>query len=211
MHKAVSLLSFLFFWFFAEAQHPGYSHVTDLNAFINQFSAASQKIQTIQSEFVQEKSLSMLSEKIVSKGKFWFKKDKMVRMEYTEPYQFLVIINKGNAFIRDGQKENKFSSGSNNLIKQITGLMLDCIQGTALRNPDFSVKLFENIPYFLVELTPKAATLKELFTHIDILIDKNDYSAAAIEMHELSGDNTSIHFNKRQINNPIPDALFHFI
>jgi hypothetical protein len=40
----------------------------------NKFATASQKINSVQSDFVQEKNLSMLSEKIVSKGKFWFKK-----------------------------------------------------------------------------------------------------------------------------------------
>ena len=42
----------------------------------------------------------MLSEKIISKGKFWFKKDNLVRLEYVQPYQYLMIINKNNIFIK---------------------------------------------------------------------------------------------------------------
>ena len=55
----------------------------------------------------------MLAEKITSKGKFWFKKESKVRMEYTQPYQYLMIINKDKVFVKDGQKENKISTKSN--------------------------------------------------------------------------------------------------
>ena len=70
----------------SDAQHAGYKPVTDMAAFKQDFTAASQKIQTIKSDFLQEKNLAMLSDKIVSKGKFWFKKNNLVRMEYQQPF-----------------------------------------------------------------------------------------------------------------------------
>ena len=57
----------------ARAQYPGYTQVADLAKFKTEFVTATQKTHTIKSNFIQEKNLSMLSEKIVSKGKFWFK------------------------------------------------------------------------------------------------------------------------------------------
>ncbi len=210
MPKPVIFLTLYFLWFSLHAQHPGYGPVGDLTLFNQQFSAASEKIHSVKSDFVQEKTLSMLSEKIVSKGKFWFKKDKLVRMEYEQPLPYLVIINNNKLFIREGQKENKISMGSSKLIKQINGLIIDCLQGTTLHNPDFSVKVFENNQDYLVELTPVGAQLKDILKQVDIKIDKKDYSATAIEMYELSGDNTLIHFYNREINISIPDALFSF-
>src|SRR5437868_8656775 len=82
------------------AQHTGYTPVTDTATFKQQFAAASQRVNSIKSDFVQEKNLSMLSEKITSRGKFWFKKDNMVRMEYSEPFQYLMILNKNDIYIR---------------------------------------------------------------------------------------------------------------
>ena len=210
MPKSVLYLTCCFLRFSLQAQHPGYGALTDLRVFNQQFSAASEKIHSVKSDFVQEKNLSMLSEKIVSKGKFWFKKDKLVRMEYEQPFPYLVIINNNKLFIKDGQKENKISAGSNKLLKQINELIIDCLQGTTLHNPDFRVKVFENNQDYLVELTPVGTQLKDLLKHIDIKIDKKDYSAAAIEMYELSGDSTLIHFYNREINISIPDALFSF-
>src|SRR6186997_1992031 len=81
-----------------KAQYAGYSPVADPAKFKTDFSAATQKTLSIKSDFVQEKNLAMLSEKIISKGKFWFKKESQVRMEYNQPYQYLMILNKDKVF-----------------------------------------------------------------------------------------------------------------
>ena len=94
MRKIIFFLFFLLGAISVNAQYPGYLPVADIVAFKAAFSAATQKASSIKSDFVQEKNLSMLSEKIISKGKFWFKKESLVRMEYTQPYQYLLIINK---------------------------------------------------------------------------------------------------------------------
>src|SRR4249920_3051842 len=94
MNRLVLLIVVLTAGCCAQAQqYIGYKLLTASNDFETKFAAASQKITTIKSDFVQEKELSMLSEKIISKGKFWFKKENAVRMEYTEPFQYLMIIN----------------------------------------------------------------------------------------------------------------------
>ena len=109
--------------FFCSAQYAGYSLVGDLAKFSSEFSSATQKTQSIRSNFTQEKNLSMLAEKIVSKGRFWFKKDNLVRMEYDQPFQYLMVINKDKVYVKDGQKENKLSTRSNKLFQQVNKVM----------------------------------------------------------------------------------------
>lgn len=190
------------------AQHAGYKPIADMNAFTTQFGTAAQKTQSIKADFVQEKNLSMLSEKITSKGIFWFKKDNLVRMEYNQPFQYLVIINKNNVFVKDGNKENKISTKSNKLFQQINRMMVDCVQGTALSNPDFKVVVFESATGFLVELSPVAKGMKDYFKNISIVLSKKDYSVNKLEMYEQSGDNTIISFINKELNASIADALF---
>ncbi|MEJ7766931.1 MAG: outer membrane lipoprotein carrier protein LolA [Chitinophagaceae bacterium] len=190
------------------AQYAGYKVVPDLLQFKQLFTAAAQKTNSIKSDFVQEKNLSMLSEKIVSKGRFWFKKDNLVRMEYSLPFQYLMIINKNNVYVKDGQKENRISTKSNKLFQQINKITVDCVQGTMLGNPDFKVRVFENNQGFLIELSPVVKNLRELFKNINVVVERKDYSVARIEMHELSGDNTLINFSNKELNVNLPDALF---
>jgi outer membrane lipoprotein-sorting protein len=194
--------------FTAKAQHAGYTQLTDLSKFKQEFTATAQKTTSIKSDFVQEKNLSMLAEKINSKGKFWFKKDNMVRMEYTQPTKYLMIINKDNILVRDEQKENKINTKSNKLFQQINKIIVDCVQGSILSNPDFKVKVFENKGSYLVELSPLSKGIKDFFKSINISVDKKDNSVSNIDMEEPSGDNTTIHFINKEVNANLPDALF---
>ena len=208
MRKIIFITGILFTGIFVKAQYPGYSPVADLVKFKTDFSAVTQKTTSIKSDFVQEKNLSMLSEKIISKGNFWFKKDSRVRMEYNQPFKYLMILNKDKVYVKDGQKENKVSTKSNKLFQQINKIMIDCMQGTALDNPDFKTRVFENKNSALVELTPVTKGLKELFKSINVIVDKKDFSVLSIEMQELSGDNTIMRFTNKELNASIPDTLF---
>jgi len=208
MRKMVFLLCMCVPVVWMQAQYAGYKPVADMEVFKTQFAAAAQHTQTIKSDFVQEKNLGMLSEKITSKGKFWFKKDNLVRMEYNQPFQYLVIINNNNVFVKDGQKENKISTKSNKLFQQINRMMVDCVQGTALSSPDFKVAVFESAQGWLIELTPVAKGMKDYFKNINIVLSKKDYSVNKLEMYEQSGDNTIISFINKELNAAVADALF---
>jgi len=191
-----------------QAQYAGYKPVADMTAFKTQFAAAAQKTQSIKADFVQEKNLSLLSEKISSKGKFLFKKDNMVRMEYNDPFAYLVVINKNNVYVKDGQKENRISTKSNKLFQQINRMMVDCVQGTALSNTDFKVSVYEGNAGWMIELLPVARNMKDYFKKITLQLSKKDYSVNKLEMYEQSGDNTLISFLNKELNVSIPDALF---
>lgn len=208
MRKIILALTILISVQAVSAQVPGYTPVADLTKFKEQFTVIAKKTQTIKSDFIQEKNLSMLSEKITSKGKFWFKKDNLLRMEYTSPYTYLMVLNKGNIYIKDGKKENKISTQSNKLFQQINKITIDCVQGTVFNNSDFVTKAYENKDAYLVQLTPEGKGLKELFKTINVIINKSDYEVTSIEMNENSGDNTIIRFTNRETNTVIPDALF---
>jgi len=147
MFKSISgylLLTLIFVSHFALAQHAGYSEVKDKEAFKKNFAVGAKNIQSIRSSFVQEKNLSMLSEKIVSQGKFWFKREQKVRIEYEKPFKYLLLINGDQILIRDDQKETKMSAHSNKLFQQINKVIVDCLSGAILENKDFAPKVFQN-------------------------------------------------------------------
>jgi|APGre2960657404_1045060.scaffolds.fasta_scaffold03720_6 outer membrane lipoprotein-sorting protein len=188
--------------------YAGFTLVADLVKFKSAFTAAALKTTSIKSDFVQDKNMSMLSEKITSKGNFWFKKDNRVRMEYTQPFNYLMILNKDKAYVKDGAKETRVSTRSNKMFQQINKIMIDCMQGTMLDNTDFKTRVFENKASALVELSPVTKSMKEMFKSINVVVDKKDFSVTSIQMLELSGDNTIMRFTNKELNASIPDTLF---
>lgn len=186
----------------------GFKPVTDLSAVKKEFAKAAQQTQSIQCDFVQEKNLSMLSDKIVSKGKFWFRKENKVRMEYQQPSYYLLVMNGKDIRIKDAQKESKVSGKNNKLFEQINKITVDCVRGTVLDNADFTTKVFENAQRYRLEMVPVNKAMAAYFKMITLLVDKKDFTVESIIMAEPSGDDTNISFLHKQVNANIPDAVF---
>ena len=208
MHKLCIFILQLFVVASAIGQPAGYSKIADEAAFKNKLAEISRSTNSISSDFIQEKNLSLLDEKVISKGTFRFKKENKVRMEYTDPIIYLMVINGDKITITDRQKSNSFSAGSNKLFNTINNIIIDCVKGTALNNKDFANKTYTGDKLFLVELTPVKKDLKQFFTTIYVYLDKKDYSVAKIDLIEPSGDNTLIKFINKEINVTISDEVF---
>lgn len=209
MNKIIALCVLILFHLPGKAQYPGFALSNHPEIFKKSFAEATASIESIQSDFSQEKTLTMLSDKMNSSGKFWYRKKDKLRMEYIRPYPYLMILNDGKIFVKDGQKENQFSANSSKIFQQINRILIDCVSGNILNNADFQARIFENAVSFLIEFHPVAKNLKELFKNINIVIDKKTYSAITVEMIEVSGDNTIIRFQNKVLNAPIPDSVFN--
>lgn len=191
----------------ASAQN-GFTLVKDEALVRQKFAEIPKKITSIKSSFVQEKNLSALSDKLISKGFFYFEKENKVRLEYTSPFKYLMVMNNGKMLIKDDAKTSKVDLRSNKIFQSVNRIMTDCVNGTALTNPDFSTKVFESSTQYKLEMTPIGKGMKDFFKVIYIFIEKKDYSASRLELHEKSADNTIITFQNKELNKPLVASLF---
>jgi outer membrane lipoprotein-sorting protein len=179
-------------------------------AFRQKVYEAARMTNTIESSFSQEKTLSVLSEKILSKGKFLFKKKNMLRWEYTDPFKYLIILNNGRILVKDDANENRFDASSNKAFREINVILLGCAQGTLLGDEKrFHTTYFESQNYYFVKLQPKTKELKDIFSGIYIYFDKGDYSVSRLVMYERSGDFTTIDFSAKHMNVAVSDEKFY--
>jgi len=190
------------------AQHKDFKSLKDTSVFKSKLQEKAKATNSIESNFVQEKNLSLLSEKIISKGHFYFKKPKQLRWEYLSPTAYLIVINQDKISIKDGKKISKFDAKSNKMFQGINDMMLNSVQGNVLDHKQFKITYFENENYFLVELQPKEKEMKTYLKRIDMYFDKKDYTVSKLIMTELSDDYTLIEFNSKKINEVISDAQF---
>jgi outer membrane lipoprotein-sorting protein len=204
----INLLIILFSIVSLASQAQSFTPVKDESAIRKKFTEVSQGTTSIKSDFIQEKNLSMLAEKVTSKGVFYFKQNNMVRLEYLQPFKYLLVMNNGKATIKDDAKTTQMDMHKTKIFQQVNNIIVDCVHGSALSNPNFQVKISENTKQLKLDMTPVGKGLKEFFSNIVIFIDKTDYSMIKMQMNELSGDNTIITFTNKQINGNIPDALF---
>ncbi len=164
---------------------------------------------TISCDFVQEKEMSMISEKIVSKGRFLLKKEKKLRWEYTEPFTYLIVIDNDRISIKDENKVSQFNMQSNKVFLEINRVILGSLQGTLLEDDkNFGASYFETGSNWIVKLAIKAPRLKESLDEIIIWFDRADYSVDRLDMREAGGDVTRITFSEKKMNQPIADEKF---
>jgi len=190
------------------AQPASFKQIKDTKVFLDKFNATTKNLTSIKSSFVQEKHLSALEDKIISKGIFRYKKENKVRMEYTTPFTYLMVLNNGKMYIKDGAKVNKFDTQSNKMFRQINDMLINTLNGNLIHSKEYSVKYYENESMYLIELTPLDKALLELMNTIKIYIDKNKLVVSKIEITEKSGDFTLISFFDVQQNTEIKDEEF---
>lgn len=191
---------------FALAQN--FKAVKDTFALRQKVEQMSKTVNSIESDFTQEKNLSMLSEKIMSKGHFVFKKENLLRWEYQTPYKYLIVINKDKIWIKDEKKTNKYDMNSNKVFKEINDIMIACVQGNIFKSGKFKVAYFENDKYYKLELYPLQKNMKESLKKINMYFDKNVTSVSKLDMIEPNDDYTTLEFTTKKLNGPIADNIF---
>jgi outer membrane lipoprotein-sorting protein len=191
------------------AQVPkGYVAVSNTTSLQTSLAATAKKTQTIASDFTQVKHMKMMNDKVNSRGKFYFKKEDKIRIEYTSPFQYLLVMNGGQIMVRDENKTNKINTRNSKTMQSVNRVMMDCMRGTVFGNKDFSVKAFESSSQYLLQLTPANSSMKGLFARIDVYIEKSDNSVSKLVMNENGGDYTDMNFTNKKINSNLADALF---
>jgi outer membrane lipoprotein-sorting protein len=186
-----------------------FTMVKDVNGFRQKFAEASRSTLSIEASFRQEKNLSVLSEKIITKGLFLFKKENKLRWEYTDPFHYLIILNKGTIYTLDEDKKSKIDLRSNKMFTEINAIMMGCVQGNLFNDEKkFSSQFLENSNQYLVRMKPLDTNLKSYLSGIWIYLDKKDMTVTRLEMHEPSGDNTMVDFLQKKLNIPLADDKF---
>jgi outer membrane lipoprotein-sorting protein len=207
--QAAVFMLFMIGSFNAFAQVPeGFKVLKDTNGFVQKMTSQSKLTNTMESDFEQEKYISVMSEKIVSKGHFCFKKANKLRWEYMTPFKYLIVINGAKMFIKDNGKVNKYDINSNKIFKSINEMMMNIVQGTLFNNKDYSAKYYENDKQYLLVLSPTQKGTKEFLKTINLYINKSDYAVTRVKMIEPGGDYTNLNFTNRKTNEPIADEKF---
>ncbi|WP_162628176.1 LolA family protein [Arcticibacterium luteifluviistationis] len=193
----------------ATAQVPaGFNVLKDPSSLKKNLLTENQKINTIESDFIQEKYLSVLSEKIESKGSFFFKKQNELRWEYTSPFKYIIVLTGGKMYIKNDGKVSRYNVNSNKMFKGINDMMMSVVNGNLFENPEYQVKYYSSSSAYLLELTPVNSTTQKFLKTIQMKVDKLSYEIENVRMTEPGGDYTNIKFINRKNNVPISDAKF---
>ncbi|WP_417592216.1 LolA family protein [Owenweeksia hongkongensis] len=205
MHKIFTLLISLFaIAGFAQEMKPAKNPEAVKAAFV----AVNQSIQTFASPFKQSKKLSFMNKPLISNGEFYYQKSDRLRWEYLEPIQYVMLINGEQVRIKEDGKVKSYSSAVNEIFKTVKEVILGCISGDILENPDYEASYFENENAYQVKLKPIKKDLQGFMKEVNIFIDIKEKRFSHLVLMDGSGDLTTIEFTKPMVNQELPKGIF---
>jgi outer membrane lipoprotein-sorting protein len=196
--------------------HNGWTQVPsapmkDTEAFRTALLKMSSGVNTIESDFVQEKKLSILSGNLISKGYFCFRRENLIRWEYSVPYRYLIIINQDKIFIKEENNQKQYDIQSNRMFQEMNRFISGCIQGEILKNEkEYKIRYFEDPKSYFVTLIPVSEKMRQMLNEVQIWFDRKDLTVSRIRMMESGGDYTRIDFTNKKLNADIPLEKFRF-
>ena len=189
----------------------GSQETVDKNRIFSEIAAFSSDVNTLSSDFIQEKHLSMLNNVLIFKGRFYYKRNKQMRWALTEPNE--------SGFSVNGKKVKRWDakSGSKQTfdVHQVPFIKVFSEQVFAWAKADFKwlqkryrIEIISVSPTDL-KLFPRSSREKEYVDHLRIAFARDAGYVSAVEVHEPDGDFTRIRFLNTRVNEPLQDSLFN--
>ena len=167
-------------------------------------------VQTLSSDFSQERHLSMLKEPLISTGKFAYEKPDHLywEIEKPSPLGFLLQGDKGKRWSGNAKVTEPLEINQEPMIRAIVE------QVFAWTRADFTwlekryrISLMEETSHSL-KLIPLSFQEKKFLTHITITFSEDWTRVRSVELHEKGGDFTRLRFFNTLLNPSLPKDLF---
>lgn len=176
----------------------------------SEIAASASQVETLSSDFTQEKHLSMLEKVLTSKGRFFYKRDNRLRWELNDPVVSGFAVNGKYAARWDAQTKipQTFNVNRVPFIKIFSDQVFSWAKADFKRlQKQYRIQVLGDEPVDL-KLDPKSAREKKYLDHLRIVFAADASHVRTVEVHEPDGDFTAIRFFNTQINAPLPDSLF---
>lgn len=167
------------------------------------------RIQSIESDFTQVKYLDVFDEKVTSKGRFYFKKENKIALEYTSPLDYLMVINGQKLKIVSEGKTSLVNLGANPMMNQMKAMLSACMVGDLSQlTSGYQVTYSENATLYKVNIRPASEAIKAYLCEIVIFLDKKNMSVKNIRLSESEKDYTEYEFTNQKYNTLTTDEKF---
>jgi len=170
--------------------------------------ATSKNTNSIESEFIQYKHLSFLSNDIESSGMLYYKSPNFIKWEYQKPFVYSAIFKGDKLYINDAGKKSNIDLSSSKAFKSLNNLVVKSVKGDLFDATEFEISYFKEDKYYIVYFVPKDEKLKNFISEFVIGFDKNTFEVASVKMIESSEDYTLLQFKNQEFNQPIADEVF---
>ncbi|MNE05709.1 lipoprotein chaperone [compost metagenome] len=184
-----------------------YTKLSDPKACKTALEKQHKETKSIQSDFSETASSSLLSTPQKGSGKMWYKKEDKIRWEKTKPESQIILINGKTVKLQEKGKEVS-SASSKMVVKKIQQLMVQMMTGDFLNEKDFKITYYESKTNYKLVLTPKSDKMKRYVAEISLIFGKEQLLLKELTMKQNETDKLIYSFTNMQQNGTINDSKF---
>ena len=162
------------------------------------------KTKEFSADIHQEKTLSLLKDKIVSRGRIRFKKPDKVSIDFFHPESSQMVFDGKTALLyyKEEKLAERYSLRSNPIAERYLLFSKDPFQEKLAE-----WKILEDWESFLVmEIIPKVKDPP--FVKTRLRVSKKDWMVIGMDMVEKNGDTTSIRYSNMKVNTGLTESDF---
>jgi outer membrane lipoprotein-sorting protein len=169
----------------------------------------SANIKTLQANFVQKKSMKILSKPLVSEGRFYYVAPDSFRWEYFKPLRSIVIAHKNSSkrYIYSDGKMVEDKMGGAQAMKIVLNEVAGWMNGRFDQNPSFTATIHEGANT-MITLTPVEKSMAGMIEKIEIVLSPKSATVKSVKIIEDANSFTQINFQKIEINNMVDPSVF---
>lgn len=161
------------------------------------------QVQTIESQFMQENYMALLTDPMQSKGKFYFQKNPSnLHWQYTEPFENGMVFQDGKVFrlTSNGKTPVKGTVARTVIAQMMTWLAMDVEH----LSKHYRILRQKDCLFFIPRQQQMGDSMK-----IVLWLQEGDLpSIKKLELQEPTGDKTVLTFMHTQLNKPLPQGVF---
>jgi outer membrane lipoprotein-sorting protein len=173
---------------------------------------AAATVRTIETAFVQTKTLKILRKPLVSRGVMAYRRPNNLRWEYQSPLQTLLVVHDGNVqrLIKHGATWVTDSSAKLEAMKIVLGEINLWLEGDFASSKTFRPVLrpAQAGKGAYVDLLPADPSLAKIISRIAITFAERPGTVGAIDIYEENEGVTHIAFENTRVDVAIPDQRF---
>ncbi len=176
--------------------------------FLQRMNTANEEISSIQSDFVQKRTLSIMEDILISSGEFFYKKPGLMKWDQQLPSQYYFILNRAKVIRFDGQKR-KVISANNPQVAHFKDFIIGTVNGSIFESEQFLSTFTKTDNKVTIVLIPQQKSMKKRIESIQLVFWYDEIVLLEVIIMEKGGDMTAIYFSNQKFNTITDITIFN--
>ncbi len=169
--------------------------------------SAAEKIESIKSDFIQEKQMPILAHPLVARGYFAYRKPASLRWEYRTPLHSVLLLHNGKAhrYVQSGHDWVEEKTDNTRAMDFMLQEISKWLSGRFEDNPMFQVAMESGNK---IIMTPNDKGMHQFIQRIELIMADRPGVMKEVVVYESADSYTRFIFTDPKINEPIAPAEF---